>query len=135
MSPVSLDTHWANKEAPLLFSGMELPAINRLLDRDWFKRLWIWQEVKLALEAIVMCGTDILSWLAIQDAVFSIYVKSWAQYHNIIGRICNYSTVYAKGLKASAWISWSRTQSIAFVLTQGIEYLLSSPFSLRMIDS
>jgi hypothetical protein len=83
MSPVSTDTHWANKEEPLPFCGMELAAISRLLDRDWFKRLWIWQEVNLAAEVIVLCGTNTLSWMVIQDAVFSIYVKSWAQYHNI----------------------------------------------------
>jgi hypothetical protein len=83
MSPVSTDTHWAKKEAPLPFSGVELAAISRLLDRDWFKRLWIWQEVNLASEVIVLCGTHILSWMVIRDAAFSIYVKSWAQYYNI----------------------------------------------------
>jgi hypothetical protein len=83
MSPTSTDTHWASKEAPLPFSGMELAAISRLLDRDWFKRLWIWQEVNLAPEVIVLCGTKILSWMVIRDAAFSIYVKSWAQYYNI----------------------------------------------------
>jgi hypothetical protein len=83
MSPVSSDTHWANKEAALPFSGIELAAISRLLDRDWFKRLWIWQEVNLAHEVIVLCGTDALSWTVIRDAVFSIYVKTRAQYYNI----------------------------------------------------
>jgi Heterokaryon incompatibility protein (HET) len=83
VSPVSTDTHWANKELPLPFSGMELVAISRLLDRDWFMRLWIWQEVNLASEVIVLCGTDVLSWTAIRDTVFSIYVKSWAQHYDI----------------------------------------------------
>ena len=83
MYPISDDTHWADKEVPLPFSGIELVAISRLLDRDWFKRLWIWQEVNLATEVIVLCGTYILSWMVIQNAVFSICKKTWAQYYNI----------------------------------------------------
>ncbi len=83
MSPLSSDKQWASKEAALPFSGMELAAISLLLDRDWFKRLWIWQEVKLVFEVIFLCGTNNLSWTVIRDPVFSIYVKTRAQYYEI----------------------------------------------------
>lgn len=81
--PVSTEIQWASDEAPLPFSHEELIAISHLLNREWFKRLWIWQEVSLASKVIVLCGTRTLSWLAIQNAVFTIHVKSLAQHSNI----------------------------------------------------
>lgn len=79
----SVDEHWTDYAAPLPFDMSQLLAISRLLNRDWFKRLWIWQEVSLASNAIVLCGTKTLSWAAIRDAVFCVYAKSLVQHFNI----------------------------------------------------
>jgi hypothetical protein len=48
MSPVSTDTSWADKNEDLPCNNVESIAICNLLRRDWFTRLWIWQEVNLA---------------------------------------------------------------------------------------
>ena len=34
----------------------QLSGIKRLLERPWFERLWVWQEVRLARSAVVVCG-------------------------------------------------------------------------------
>ncbi|KAI0975120.1 heterokaryon incompatibility protein-domain-containing protein [Xylaria arbuscula] len=44
------------------FSDREMQAIKRLIARSWFKRLWVRQEVTLASSAVVICGTQRVSW-------------------------------------------------------------------------
>jgi hypothetical protein len=40
------------------------------LDRSWFERLWIWQEIRLAnSDAIIMCGHDRILWKDFRTAV------------------------------------------------------------------
>lgn len=46
-------------------------SILHLVERDWFERLWIWQEISLANEnAIVMCGYQTLRWQHFRGALF-----------------------------------------------------------------
>lgn len=40
----------------LLDISKHMPALRRLLERDWFRRVWIIQEVSLAKTATVRCG-------------------------------------------------------------------------------
>ena len=40
----------------------QLSSIKRLLERPWFERLWVWQEVRLARSAVVVCGLTFLHW-------------------------------------------------------------------------
>ncbi|KAF8864312.1 hypothetical protein BDZ45DRAFT_34306 [Acephala macrosclerotiorum] len=77
MSALSTETHWADPEEFLPFDKEELTAVSSLLNRDWFKRLWIWQEVSLAQDVVVLCGIRSLHWTRIRDAVFNIYWKPW----------------------------------------------------------
>jgi hypothetical protein len=75
MSSVSTDTSWADKNRDLPFNNVESIAICNLLRRDWFTRLWIWQEVNLAGNVVVLCGSQETTWTAVRDAVFSVYHK------------------------------------------------------------
>ena len=46
-------------------------SVFSLLNRAWFSRLWIWQEVRLAKEgALVLCGYDSLPWREFCNAIF-----------------------------------------------------------------
>jgi hypothetical protein len=40
-------------------------ALNALFRRDWFKRIWILQEVALAKDILIQCGTQTASWAAL----------------------------------------------------------------------
>lgn len=48
-------------------------AIGRLLERPWFTRLWVIQEMALAAEAIVMTGNTVLPLPIFQAALFWIH--------------------------------------------------------------
>jgi hypothetical protein len=46
-------------------------SILHLVERDWFERLWIWQEISLANKtAILMCGYQTLHWQHFRAAIF-----------------------------------------------------------------
>ncbi|KAH9903949.1 heterokaryon incompatibility protein-domain-containing protein [Xylariomycetidae sp. FL2044] len=57
-------------------SGMKLPstlkALASLLDRDYFCRVWVIQEVSLAKDGYVLCGRECLSLSAFDKAVYGI---------------------------------------------------------------
>ena len=38
-----------------------------------FERLWIWQEILLARDAVVTCGHQSVSWLAVHNQLFRIH--------------------------------------------------------------
>ncbi|KAK5698661.1 hypothetical protein LTR97_006308 [Elasticomyces elasticus] len=40
---------------------------DKLMDRDWFSRVWTYQEIKLARNATVLCGEEYANWQAIQS--------------------------------------------------------------------
>jgi hypothetical protein len=46
-----------------------LVAVDDLLSRLWFGRLWIWQEIHLATSATVFCGTKSIPWHAVRISV------------------------------------------------------------------
>ncbi len=48
----------------------QLSSIRRLLERPWFERLWVWQEVRLARSAVVVCGLAFLHWDRFRDACY-----------------------------------------------------------------
>ena len=52
-------------------------ALNSLLYRSWFERLWIQQEVYCAnSQSIILCGHEEMSWYAFRDATFCVCVKA-----------------------------------------------------------
>jgi len=57
------------------FRDKEANAVNRLLHRQWFERLWIRQEIGLATKAIVCCGRHSMPWHLFKNAFFFIYME------------------------------------------------------------
>lgn len=57
-----------NNEEPLL-SIASSDGIKRLIQRPWFTRLWVLQEVYSSSKAIVMCGEDSVSWNSFKAVV------------------------------------------------------------------
>ncbi|KAK0613953.1 heterokaryon incompatibility protein-domain-containing protein [Immersiella caudata] len=50
------------------YSDETWAAISNLLNRPWFERVWIVQEVLLAKDAAVVCGHDTIEWAKLWEA-------------------------------------------------------------------
>lgn len=51
------EAQWTKKEGDVPFSWEQLKALVEIYDRPWFSRLWVWQEVRLGGDRImVYCG-------------------------------------------------------------------------------
>ena len=60
------------------FDKCQVDSLADLVGRDWFERLWIWQEVWLgSTESILQCGFDTVLWNSFRSAIFSLYFKSF----------------------------------------------------------
>lgn len=52
-------------------------SIFSLLNRPWFSRLWIWQEVHLAKNEVqVLCGYDDIAWRSFGNAIYYLHINS-----------------------------------------------------------
>lgn len=51
-------------------------AIRSLLNRPWFMRLWVFQEIALATDAILLTGNDSIPWKHFRGAVLWIRMQS-----------------------------------------------------------
>jgi hypothetical protein len=61
-------SQWRQTQPPL--EKEELLAICDLFNRGWFERLWVWQEVRLAREAVVRCGDLSVPWECVRTMAF-----------------------------------------------------------------
>ncbi|KAG4440574.1 hypothetical protein IFR05_003941 [Cadophora sp. M221] len=68
-------------EDRLTFIAAEISAIGRILNRQWFERLWIVQEICLAPQAtMVQCGHAIAPWDHFSNGIYLLHTKRWAWY-------------------------------------------------------
>jgi hypothetical protein len=68
--PTTNKAHWVNFRAELPFNKVKHLSIWQFVQRPWFGRLWIRQEVHLALGDVeVMCGVRTIPWTALQLAI------------------------------------------------------------------
>ena len=73
--PLSGDSYPVWQATPLPFSKQDsvLRSIENLLDRLWFKRLWIWQEVRLAKNRTqILCGVKTMLWETFRNAMWCL---------------------------------------------------------------
>ena len=52
-----------------LFDDGTWESVGDVLSRPWFDRLWIWQEVRLAREAYLLCGNEGMPWESLRKAI------------------------------------------------------------------
>lgn len=75
-SPGAREPLWYNFTIPLQYDECDLHAIRQLLERPWFDRLWIFQEICLANHrAVVQCGRDYISWCSLRRAIMNLNVR------------------------------------------------------------
>jgi hypothetical protein len=57
------------------FTPQHWTSLNRLIQRPWFQRLWIRQEVQLASKVLVRCGYHEIEWEKIEKVIIFIEQK------------------------------------------------------------
>ena len=78
VKPLSGDDYdkWIEEPVPFVKDRKTLASIDRFVDRSWFKRLWIWQEVRLSnTGALILCGEQSMSWNTFRNAIECLYRK------------------------------------------------------------
>ena len=84
MKPLSQDdADWVDMNKAPTHSKREVSAIYALVMRPWFERLWVQQEIHANCNAVLICGSDTLSWQDFRRAFFCIYYK-WRFYEDDI---------------------------------------------------
>ena len=69
-------THWADTAQYLPYTAKELVPLYHLLDRPYFERLWVQQEIRLAnADAILICGRKVLLWSSFSTSIHAICRK------------------------------------------------------------
>ena len=75
--------HFSDLDSVLPYSIDDARSIDALISRPWFSRLWVWQEIGLARNnAIVICGTDAITWASFRQAIFCVALKEWEHASN-----------------------------------------------------
>ena len=71
------DNHWSDPESSLPYDSNIVAGIQDLYGREWFERLWIQQEIRLAnAEAVVVCGQTSILWSDLRKAALCLFNKS-----------------------------------------------------------
>jgi len=83
LEPTSLEAseqHWADCNIELPLNLEQTLALEALLTRPWFERLWVWQEARLANEnSIVLCGSTQMPWSTFRKSVVFRGMKPHSQ--------------------------------------------------------
>ncbi|KAF2490269.1 HET-domain-containing protein [Lophium mytilinum] len=75
-SPTAMELDWFDDDA-LPYGSNLWRDVEKLMKRQWFKRLWVWQEVHLAnSHAVMQCGRDSIPWYRFRRAVNCIAAKA-----------------------------------------------------------
>ncbi|KIW94642.1 uncharacterized protein Z519_04618 [Cladophialophora bantiana CBS 173.52] len=73
-TPTATERHW-NRRTVLPYDRGTWVDITQVLNRDYFKRLWVIQEIQLAKEVILCCGNSFVSWDRFCNAVNFLYTS------------------------------------------------------------
>ena len=104
MKPVSQDyADWVDMTDARSYSKQDAFAIYSLVMRPWFERLWVQQEIHANRNAILVCGSNTLSWLDFRKAIFCFYPQSrpfeddWTLHPGLIVRLLLISHMISEG--------------------------------------
>ncbi|KAL8884389.1 MAG: hypothetical protein Q9215_007550 [Flavoplaca cf. flavocitrina] len=71
-----VQSDWLDHSKPAPFDRETWISIGRLLNRSWFSRLWVWQEVFLAQNgAMVICGISTMAFDDFRKAIMSLFQR------------------------------------------------------------
>ncbi|KAL9044815.1 MAG: hypothetical protein Q9214_002074 [Letrouitia sp. 1 TL-2023] len=69
------ESAWSDKTKTIIYNTEKFMPIHHLFGRPWFERLWIQQEIRLAVRAILVCGFQTLPWSAFAQASYALNHK------------------------------------------------------------
>lgn len=72
------EPHWADVNEALPWGKTEVRAIKRLVDRQWFERLWVLQEALANPNTLVLCGTSETTWETLFGSILGLVSKKSA---------------------------------------------------------
>ena len=77
-SPNATEPEWHDRGYLLPYDEETWSALIAFFKRDWFRRVWVVQEVRLAnLSAVVQCGRASLPWQSVRKAMVILGDKSY----------------------------------------------------------
>ncbi|KAK1753786.1 heterokaryon incompatibility protein-domain-containing protein [Echria macrotheca] len=100
-SPDATWINWHHPHTVLPYSQLVWESLYHLLNRKWFRRLWIVQEIALAnSQAVFQCGNDVIPRSMFRRAVCCLTIKSDLPYPNLpkVVRFVVGSTQATRGL-------------------------------------
>ena len=75
-SPDHIEPNWFSPKVNISYEPVKWTAIENLLDRSWFERFWVRQEVQLANEqSVIRCGSDEILWYHFRRALICLWCK------------------------------------------------------------
>ncbi|KAJ9654442.1 hypothetical protein H2198_006522 [Neophaeococcomyces mojaviensis] len=81
--------HCGDPGKPFNFHMSQFDCVGQLLNRSWFERLWIWQEIRFAAStSVIQCGSETMLWNEFRDAIYALFFKS-VSFHNVPD-LCNF---------------------------------------------
>lgn len=85
--PGGVEGYWCESKSILPYGDEVWTAINNLLARPWFTRVWIIQEIQLARHgAVIQCGQEQIPWSHFRSAITCLWV-SWSSYDRTLEHI------------------------------------------------
>jgi len=80
-APDAAEKSWYQATTILPYDGHTWKAIQDLLERPWFQRLWVVQEAHLARKGLFLCGNDELDWLTFRYALLVLWYNKASMAH------------------------------------------------------
>ncbi|KAF9891424.1 hypothetical protein FE257_004280 [Aspergillus nanangensis] len=77
-SPEAVEIEWCYSNFVIPYAIEIWQAINSLLHRAWFNRVWVVQEIQLSTTAVLQCGFDVVSWTHFRRALVLLFNKQAA---------------------------------------------------------
>jgi Heterokaryon incompatibility protein (HET) len=72
--PGATHQDWFRPTTELPYSEDTWKVVKELLERPWFDRLWVIQEIQLAkISSVLQCGYSTVSWSHFRSAIISLY--------------------------------------------------------------
>jgi hypothetical protein len=77
-SPTATEKDWFRSICTLEFPDPTWRAIDALFQREWWERLWVWQESQLAnSRTVVLAGRDNMLWQDLRKAIICLRTKDF----------------------------------------------------------
>lgn len=77
-APGAKEKTWFTSSIQFPFEDNTWKAISNLLERSWFKSLWVVQEVHLAPKCLFLCGEEELDWTTFRHAILTLWYNKAA---------------------------------------------------------